>query len=122
MEGDMQYDNPAGRLLEILISVKQHPRTTEAREVWRKVFGLPGSEMGPALSAKLGKAMLLSQQALDLLAEEHPELVDPPPTWARQVGGPSQTTNVHGEMEIFANNFSKDTMPNVAPRRSCSKR
>jgi len=109
----MQYDNPAGRLLEILISVKQHPRTTEAREVWRKVFGLPGSEMGPALSAKLGKAMLLSQQALDLLAEEHPELVDPPPTWAQQVSSAFQTHNVHGAIESFANNISNDTIANV---------
>lgn len=109
----MQYDNPAGRLLEILISVKQHPKTMEAREVWSKVFGLSANDMGPALSAKLGKAMLLSQQALDLLAEDHPELLDPPPTWAQQVSVAFQTHNVHGAIDGFANHISSDTIANV---------
>lgn len=109
----MQYDNPAGRLLEILIAVKQHAKTTEAREVWRKVFGLPGKELGPALSAKLGKAMLLSQQALDLLSEDHPELVDPTPSWALQVSSAFQAHNVHGTIDTFSNNISSDTIANV---------
>ncbi len=109
----MQYDNPAGRLLEILIAVKQHAKNTEAREVWRKVFGLPGNELGPALSAKLGKAMLLSQQALDLLSEDHPELVDTTPSWALQVSGAFQSHNVHGTIDTFSNNISADTIANV---------
>lgn len=109
----MQYDNPAGRLLEILVAVKRHPKNAEAREVWRAVFGLPKSDLGPILSAKLGKAMLLSQQALDLLAEDHPELTEPPPSWAIQVSGAFQIHNVHGTIDTFANSISEDTIANV---------
>src|SRR3989344_4051725 len=47
------------------------------------------------------------------LAEEHPELVDPPPTWAQQVSSAFQTHNVHGAIESFANNISNDTIANV---------
>lgn len=109
----MQYDNPAGRLLEILVAVKRHPKNAEAREVWRAVFGLPKVDLGPILSAKLGTAMLLSQQALDLLAEDHPELIEPPPSWAIQVSGAFQVHNVHGTIDTFANSISDDTIANV---------
>lgn len=109
----MRYDNPAGRLLEVLIKVKQYPKNADARQVWQEIFSLPSRQPGPLLSAKLATTMLLAQQTIDLLAEDHPELADPPPSWAYQVSGAFQTHNVHGHIESFVNNISDDTVNNV---------
>ncbi|MBI1625177.1 hypothetical protein [Comamonas suwonensis] len=110
----MKYDNPAGRLLEILLKVQAYPKNASARDVWREVFELPASEtLSPLMTAKLGTTMLLVQQAIDLLREDHPELADPHPGWAVQVSHAFQAHNVHSHIETFSANISTDLVANV---------
>lgn len=109
----MKYDNPAGRLLEVLIKVRQFPLGAQAREVWTTVFELPKSDLPPLLTATLGKAMLLPHEAISMLAEEHPELADPFPTWALQVSAAFQAHNVHSTIDTFSKNITDDTLANI---------
>lgn len=109
----MKYDNPAGRLLEVLTRVRQFEKTTQAREVWTTVFDLPVNDLTPLLTATLGKAMLLPYEAVSMLAEEHPELAVPPPTWVLQVSAAFQAHNVHSTIESFSQHMSDETLVNV---------
>lgn len=109
----MKYDNPAGRLLEVLIQVRKFPLTAEARLVWTTVFDLPKNDLTPLLTATLGKIMLLPYEAVSMLAEEHPELTDPFPTWALQVSAAFQVHNVHSTIDTFSKNITDDTLANI---------
>lgn len=112
-EKGMKYDNPAGRLLEVLIQVRKFPLTAEARLVWTTVFDLPKNDLTPLLTATLGKIMLLPYEAVSMLAEEHPELTDPFPTWALQVSAAFQVHNVHSTIDTFSKNITDDTLANI---------
>lgn len=109
----MRYDNPAGRLLEVLIKVRKFEKTIQAREVWTTVFDLPKNDLTPLLTATLGKTMLLPHEAVSMLAEEHPELASPPPNWVLQVSAAFQAHNVHSTIDSFSQHISDDTLANV---------
>lgn len=109
----MKYDNPAGRLLEILTAVSKYEKTADARAVWTAVFSLPKNELSPLLTARIAQTMLLPHEALSMLAEEHPELISPPPSWAIQVCNAFQVHNVHGPIESFKNSISSETLANI---------
>lgn len=109
----MKYDNPAGRLLEVLSMVKTYDKSVHAREVWTSIFNLPKNELTPLLTAKLAKTMMLPQEAVDMLEEEHPELASPPPSWAVQVSSAFQVHNVHGSIESFSTSISSETLTNI---------
>lgn len=107
----MKYDNPAGRLLEILTAVSKYDKTTDARTVWTEVFSLPRNELSPLLTARLAQAMLLPYEAVSLLAEEHPEL--PTPSWALKVCAAFQVHNVHGAIDSFKSSINAETLANL---------
>lgn len=109
----MKYDNPAGRLLEILLAVSKYEKTTDARTVWSAVFSLPKNESSPLLTARLAQTMLLPHEAIAILEEEHPELASPPPSWVLQVCGAFQVHNVHGPIESFKASISSETLANI---------
>lgn len=109
----MMYDNPAGRLADILAAVKKRSKTENAQLAWQNVFDLPVDDLGPRLTAKLGMTMLLVQQTLDLMEEEHPELLTPMPKWASQVSGAFQVHNVHSTIDNFNSNISDDTIGSI---------
>ncbi|WP_182286521.1 hypothetical protein [Comamonas testosteroni] len=110
----MNYDNPAGRLLEILLKVKTYSKGTAAREVWQSVLGLPPSEiLSPLMNAKIATVMSLVHQALELLREEHPELAESTPGWATQVCTAFQLQNLHGTINEFTSQISNETISNV---------
>lgn len=109
----MKYDNPAGRLLEILVKVKNHKKDESARAVWQSVLKLPTADLNPLLTAKLATIMLLPFQTLEMLAEEHPELTDPPPSWAMKVSQAFQVHNVHGAIDSFSSNINTDIIAEV---------
>ena len=107
----MKYDNPAGRLLEILSAVSKYDKATDARTVWTEVFSLPKNELSPLLTARLAQTMLLPYEAVSLLAEEHPEL--PPPSWALKVCAAFQVHNVQGAIDSFKNNINPEMLANI---------
>lgn len=109
----MIHDNPAGRLADILEAVRKRSKAENAQTAWQSVFGLPTSDIGPRLTAKIGMTMSLVQQTLDLMEEEHPELTTRMPSWASQVSNAFQVHNVHGTIDNFNNNISDDTIGNI---------
>ena len=109
----MQYDNPAGRLLEVLIALKALDKTTDARAAWRRVFGISKSDTDHVIGGKIATVMLLPSQAMGMLAEEHPDLADPPPSWVSQVTAAFMAHNAHGQINTFTDNISTDTIANV---------
>lgn len=109
----MRYDNPAGRLLEVLTKVTNYGKTTQAQTIWSEVFSLPNNELSPLLTAMLAKTMLLVNESIEMLKEEHPELASPPPSWTIQVTHAFQTHNVHGTIENFKNYISAETLANI---------
>lgn len=109
----MKYDNPAGRLLEILTAVSKYEKTVDARTVWTSIFSLPKNELSPLLTATLAKTMLLPHEAIVMLAEEYPELASPPPSWTVQVSHAFQTHNVHSTIESFRNSISTELLANI---------
>lgn len=110
----MKYDNPAGRLLEILLKVKAHPKNTASREVWQSVLELAPSEiLSPLMNAKIATVMSLAHQALELLREEHPELAESTPAWANQVCTAFQVKNLHANISDFTAHISNETISSV---------
>lgn len=109
----MQFDNPAGRLYEILNSVRSHGKNTQARDVWNQIFGLPKDDLSHELAAKLAKTALLVHESVLLLEDEHPDLASPPPSWVAQVITGFMTHNVHGTIESFQVHVSNETLVNV---------
>lgn len=110
----MKFDNPAGRLFEVLNKVKKYPPSSQARLVWRETFELPAADqLSPLMTAKIATTMLLIQQSLELLNEEHPELADHPPAWASQVSSAFQAHNMHGDIAGFVGSITAETLSSV---------
>lgn len=109
----MKYDNPAGRLLEVLTAVSKYEKTTDAKTVWTEILGLPPNDLSPLLTASLAKIMVLPHEALVMLEEDHPELTSPPPSWVLKVSHAFQVHNVHGPIETFKNHISGETLANI---------
>lgn len=110
----MKYDNPAGRLHEILLKVKAYGKATPSRQVWQEVLGLPASEqLSPLMTAKLASTMMLANQALELLRDEHPELIEATPSWASNVCTAFQAHNFNGQIGEFNSYISNETISNV---------
>lgn len=109
----MEYDNPAGRLHSILVSLLAYPQTTAARDAWGGVFNLPKGELGPLLAEKVARTMLLPHEAVLMLKEEHPELAETYPSWVGQVVGGFLTHNLHGDMDGLKKNISSETLANL---------
>lgn len=110
----MQYDNPAGRLLEILQTLKAFEKGTDSRVAWRHVFGIPKTDVvDSVLGGKIATVMLLPSQAVAMLVEEHPELADPLPSWVGQVTSAFMAHNMHGQLNTFVDNISADTLTNI---------
>jgi len=105
----MHQDNPAARLLAVLVAGKKIRREEICRQVWHKLLEVPQSD--PALMvSRLGKLMALPQEIIQLTREAFPER---PPTWhhwSGQVDAGFSNQNLNGHWLSFIDQIDDHTI------------
>jgi hypothetical protein len=105
----MQFDNPAARLLEILVQGKKRPADEVCRVAWGKVLGTNHGDLA-LLVSRIGKVMALPQETIDLTTELLP---GEPPTWehwASQVNQAFSVQNLNGQWSTFIGQIDGHTI------------
>jgi len=104
----MNYDNPAARLLAILIAGKQIDGATRCRVAWERI--LKADQNPPLLMSRLGKVMELPNLAVTELQEQFPNDGDMWSHWLSQVNGAFLSQNLLGDWNSFNAHIDSHTM------------
>lgn len=95
---ELTYDNPASRLLNILVAGKKTPVDKACRAVWQQLLG---AENEALLMSRLGKAMELPHQIITSLQEYYPGRTPTWQHWSGQVNRAFMQQNLNGQWTTF---------------------
>jgi hypothetical protein len=99
----MNYDNPAARLLALLLVGKSKPSNAQCRGVWEEILEAQGNQ--PLLMARLGKVMELPALIIEAVQQAFPEEGNTWSHWASQVNAGFMVQNLHAGWDTFINNI-----------------
>lgn len=94
----MNYDNPAGRLLELLKKGKTFSHGSNCREVWKEILD---AESESEMLSKLGMLMSLANESALKIEEDFPEEVDAVSHWKGQLTNAFLAQNLQGNWQSF---------------------
>jgi hypothetical protein len=95
---DLTYDNPASRLLNILVDGKKIAADKPCRGAWQQLLGV---EEEALLMSRLGKVMELPHQIIALLQEHYPGRTASWQHWNTQVSAGFMQQNLNGQWNTF---------------------
>ncbi|MEL3924010.1 hypothetical protein V1481_11655 [Aeromonas enteropelogenes] len=98
---NMNYDNPAARLLSLITSGKEYPTNTLCRSVWETLLEVENNN--PLLISRLGKVMELPDSIISALKEHFPSQHKSWAYWEPQVNGAFMSQNLNSEWATFIN-------------------
>lgn len=100
----MEFDNPAQRLLDILVEGKELNPKLNCRAAWKTLLKAE-SESEAALLARLGKVMELPEQTMNLLGSVGENDDDAHQHWVQQVSTAFSKQDFGGYWETFSNHI-----------------
>ena len=104
----MTHDNPAGRLLSILMSARVIPGDRVCRMAWHEL--LQTDERQSLLMSRLGKVMELPQAAILALKEAYPDDIPTWEHWEAQVNAGFNSQQLQGPWASFINYIDDHTI------------
>jgi hypothetical protein len=102
-ENELNYDNPAARLLALLTEGKMCLPGTSCREVWNDLLNANGD--ASLLMSRLGKVMELSRETVLALEAAFPDQGNTWSHWEAQVNTAFMVQNLHATWESFINHI-----------------
>lgn len=104
----MNYDNPAARLLALLVEGQKKSGNVPCRKAWEELLGTAGD--APLLMSRLGKAMELSRETVLALQEAFPEQGNTWSHWETQVNTAFMVQNLHAHWDTFIGHIDPHTI------------
>lgn len=104
----MNYDNPAARLLALLLAGRQKKKDNPCRAVWEELLDAQGNP--PLLMARLGKVMELPSLIIESVQQAFPDEGNTWSYWESRVNGGFMVQNLHAGWETFINNIDDHTI------------
>jgi hypothetical protein len=105
----MLNDNPAERLLNILVQGKKIDRSLPCRQAWGTIFQIDGNE-SDELFFRLAKVMALSRETVLLLAGNFPRQIEPAKQWRRKVEAAFGNQNLAAQWSTFIDHIDEPTL------------
>ena len=99
----MNYDNPAARLLALLLVGKSKATNAQCRVVWEEILDAQGNQ--PLLMARLGKVMELPALIIEAVQQAYPEEGNTWSHWESQVNAVFMVQNLHAGWASFIDNI-----------------
>jgi hypothetical protein len=95
----MEYDNPANRLLSILIKGKAIPGPTQCREAWQQLLGEVDNDV--QLASRLGKVMELAELSAQSIRDEFPQQSQACAHWESTVNYAFMAQSLNASWDTF---------------------
>lgn len=105
----MQYDNPAARLLSILVDGKNIDVNQKCRRAWAGLLNVDASN-GALLTSRIGKLMSLPQEIIDRTKEIYPGRAPTWDHWSTQVNNAFAAQNINGAWQTFISGVDNHTI------------
>lgn len=101
----MNNDNPAARLLSLLVKGKAIPPNTNCRTAWQQLLGVSGNDKSALLMSRLGKIMELPEQTILALQDGFPHQSNTWSHWEKQVNTGFMVQNLNANWDSFINHI-----------------
>lgn len=105
---NMNYDNPAARLLSIIEQGKTIDANFGCRQAWERILNV--SNNNPMLMSRLGKAMELTELTISALREFFPQQGNTWGHWESQVNSAFMTQNLNSHWSTFISNIDSHSI------------